>query len=56
MPTEKVPTLSKLAYDRAKAIMASNKEKKIDTVIKLLKVNTKISKIVQHDGKCYSRQ
>ena len=54
MPTEKVPTLSKLAYDRAKAIMASNKEKKIDTVIKLLKVNTKISKIVEHDGKSSS--
>ena len=28
MPTEKVPTLSKLAYDKAKAIMALNKEKK----------------------------
>ena len=54
MPTEKVPTLSKLAYDKAKAIMASNKEKKIDTVIKLLKVNTKISKIVEHDGKSSS--
>ena len=54
MPTEKVPTLSKLAYDRAKAIMASNKEKKIDTVIRLLKVNTRITKIVEHDGKSSS--
>ena len=52
--TEKVPTLSKLAYDRAKAIMASNKKKKIDMVIQLLKVNTKITKNMEHNGKSSS--